>query len=81
MLEEERIDIIREVDAEFYNTVMLFSFGKDWAVMLHLARMAFFPGKLPFPVMHFDTRWKIQEMYRFRDQMVEEMGLVLITPI
>ena len=47
--------------------------------MLHLARKAFFPGKLPFPVMHVDTRWKFQEMYRFRDRMVEEMGLDLIT--
>lgn len=49
--------------------------------MLHLARKAFFPGKLPFPVMHVDTRWKFQEMYRFRDRMVEEMGLDLITHV
>ncbi|MFH7407643.1 phosphoadenosine phosphosulfate reductase domain-containing protein, partial [Pseudomonas syringae group genomosp. 7] len=59
----------------------LYSIGKDSAVMLLLARKAFFPGKLPFPVMHGDTRWKIQEMYRFRDQMVEEMRLDLITHI
>ena len=76
-LEAESIHIIREVAAEFDNPVMLYSIGKDSAVMLHLARKAFFPGKLPFPVMHVDTRWKFQEMYRFRDQMVEEMGLDL----
>ena len=80
-LEAESIHIIREVAAEFDNPVMLYSIGKDSAVMLHLARKAFFPGKLPFPVMHVDTRWKFQEMYRFRDQMVEEMGLDLITHI
>lgn len=80
-LEAESIHIIREVAAEFDNPVMLYSIGKDSAVMLHLARKAFFPGKLPFPVMHVDTRWKFQEMYRFRDRMVEEMGLDLITHI
>ena len=78
-LEAESIHIIREVAAEFDNPVMLYSIGKDSAVMLHLARKAFFPGKLPFPVMHVDTRWKFQEMYRFRDKMVSEMGLDLIT--
>src|SRR5574344_2441604 len=80
-LEAESIHIIREVAAEFDNPVMLYSIGKDSAVMLHLARKAFFPGKLPFPVMHVDTRWKFQEMYRFRDKMVEEMGLELITHV
>ncbi|RCM95278.1 Sulfate adenylyltransferase subunit 2 [Pseudomonas aeruginosa] len=80
-LEAESIHIIREVAAEFDNPVMLYSIGKDSAVMLHLARKAFFPGKLPFPVMHVDTRWKFQEMYRFRDRMVEEMGLDLITHV
>ena len=80
-LEAESIHIIREVAAEFDNPVMLYSIGKDSAVMLHLARKAFFPGKLPFPVMHVDTRWKFQEMYRFRDKMVEEMGLDLITHV
>ena len=80
-LEAESIHIIREVAAEFDNPVMLYSIGKDSAVMLHLARKAFFPGKLPFPVMHVDTRWKFQEMYSFRDKMVEEMGLELITHI
>jgi len=78
-LEAESIHIIREVAAEFDNPVMLYSIGKDSAVMLHLARKAFFPGKLPFPVMHVDTQWKFQEMYRFRDQMVAELGLDLIT--
>ena len=80
-LEAESIHIIREVAAEFDNPVMLYSIGKDSAVMLHLARKAFFPGKLPFPVLHVDTRWKFQEMYRFRAKMVEEMGLELITHI
>ena len=80
-LEAESIHIIREVAAEFGNPVMLYSIGKDSAVMLHLARKAFFPGKLPFPVLHVDTRWKFQEMYAFRSRMVEEMGLELITHI
>ncbi|MNZ29143.1 Sulfate adenylyltransferase subunit 2 [compost metagenome] len=80
-LEAESIHIIREVAAEFDNPVMLYSIGKDSAVMLHLARKAFFPGKLPFPVMHVDTRWKFQEMYQFRDKMVAEMGLDLITHV
>ena len=80
-LEAESIHIMREVVAEADKPVMLYSIGKDSAVMLHLARKAFFPGKLPFPVMHVDTRWKFQEMYRFRDKMVEEMGLDLITHI
>jgi len=80
-LEAESIHIIREVAAEFDNPVMLYSIGKDSAVMLHLARKAFFPGKLPFPVMHVDTRWKFQEMYRFREKMVNEYGLDLITHI
>jgi sulfate adenylyltransferase subunit 2 len=80
-LEAESIHIIREVAAEFDNPVMLYSIGKDSAVMLHLARKAFFPGKLPFPVLHVDTRWKFQEMYRFREQMVNEYGLDLLTHI
>ncbi|UTW06781.1 sulfate adenylyltransferase subunit CysD [Pseudomonas benzenivorans] len=80
-LEAESIHIIREVAAEFDNPVMLYSIGKDSAVMLHLARKAFFPGKLPFPVLHVDTRWKFQEMYKFRAKMVDEMGLDLITHI
>ncbi|PTU76274.1 sulfate adenylyltransferase subunit CysD [Pseudomonas mangrovi] len=80
-LEAESIHIIREVAAEFDNPVMLYSIGKDSAVMLHLARKAFFPGKLPFPVLHVDTRWKFQEMYSFREKMVNEYGLDLLTHI
>ena len=80
-LEAESIHIIREVAAEFDNPVMLYSIGKDSAVMLHLARKAFFPGKLPFPVLHVDTRWKFQEMYRFRDKMVKELDLNLLVHI
>ena len=80
-LEAESIHIIREVAAEFDNPVMLYSVGKDSAVMLHLARKAFFPGKLPFPVMHVDTRWKFKEMYAFRDRMVEELGLDLLVHV
>ncbi len=80
-LEAESIHIIREVAAEFDNPVMLYSIGKDSAVMLHLARKAFFPGKLPFPVLHVDTRWKFQEMYRFREKMVGDYGLDLLTHI
>ena len=78
-LEAESIHIIREVAAEFDNPVMLYAIGKDSAVMLHLARKAFYPGKLPFPVMHVDTRWKFQDMYRFRDKMVADLELNLIT--
>ena len=74
-LEAESIHIIREVAAEFDNPVMLYSIGKDSAVMLHLARKAFYPGKLPCPVMHVDTRWKFQEMYSFRDKMVADLDL------
>lgn len=80
-LEAESIHIIREVAAEFANPVMLYSIGKDSAVMLHLARKAFFPGKLPFPVLHVDTRWKFQEMYQFRDQMVKNLDLNLLIHI
>ncbi|WP_150302797.1 sulfate adenylyltransferase subunit CysD [Pseudomonas saliphila] len=77
-LEAESIHIIREVAAEFQNPVMLYSIGKDSAVMLHLARKAFYPGRLPFPVMHVDTGWKFREMYSFRERIVEEMDLDLL---
>lgn len=77
-LEAESIHIIREVAAEFDNPVMLYSVGKDSAVMLHLAMKAFYPGKPPFPLMHVDTTWKFQEMIQFRDEMVEKLGLELI---
>ncbi|MEH6387011.1 MULTISPECIES: sulfate adenylyltransferase subunit CysD [Pseudomonas] len=77
-LEAESIHIIREVAAEFQNPVMLYSIGKDSAVMLHLARKAFYPGRLPFPVMHVDTGWKFREMYSFRERIVDEMELDLL---
>ncbi|WP_163366831.1 phosphoadenosine phosphosulfate reductase domain-containing protein, partial [Klebsiella aerogenes] len=62
-LEAESIYILREVVAEFENPVMLYSIGKDSSVMLHLARKAFYPAKLPFPLLHVDTGWKFREMY------------------
>ena len=77
-LEAESIHIIREVAAEFDNPVMLYSIGKDSAVMLHLAMKAFAPGKPPFPLMHVDTTWKFREMITFRDQMAEKVGMKLI---
>lgn len=77
-LEAESIHIIREVAAEFENPVMLYSIGKDSAVMLHLALKAFYPGKPPFPLMHVDTNWKFKEMIRFRDQMADKLGMKLI---
>jgi sulfate adenylyltransferase subunit 2 len=77
-LEAESIHIIREVAAEFDNPVMLYSVGKDSAVMLHLALKAFLPGKPPFPLMHVDTTWKFKEMISFRDEMVKKVGMDLI---
>jgi len=80
-LEAESIHIIREVASEFENPVMLYSIGKDSAVMLHLARKAFYPGKPPFPLMHVDTTWKFKEMISFRDKMAEEAGMDLIVHV
>jgi sulfate adenylyltransferase subunit 2 len=80
-LEAESIQIMREVVAETENPVMLYSIGKDSAVMLHIAMKAFYPSLPPFPLLHVDTRWKFQEMYAFRDKMVEDLGLKLITHI
>ena len=77
-LEAESIHIIREVTAEFENPVMLYSIGKDSSVLLHLARKAFFPGRLPFPLLHVDTTWKFREMIAFRDRVAREYGLDLI---
>ncbi|MFT0861955.1 sulfate adenylyltransferase subunit CysD [Ancylobacter sp. G4_0304] len=77
-LEAESIFIIREVAAEFKNPVMLYSIGKDSAVMLHLAAKAFYPSKPPFPLMHIDTTWKFREMIAFRDRMARELGFDLI---
>ncbi|MGI2027722.1 sulfate adenylyltransferase subunit CysD [Endozoicomonas acroporae] len=77
-LEAESIHIIREVAAEFENPVMLYSIGKDSAVMLHLAMKAFYPGKPPFPLLHVDTTWKFREMIEFRDQLAQRLGLELL---
>ncbi|GGP50175.1 MULTISPECIES: sulfate adenylyltransferase subunit CysD [Shewanella] len=77
-LEAESIHIMREVAAEFDNPVMLYSVGKDSSVLLHLARKAFYPGKIPFPLMHVDTNWKFKEMIQFRDQMAKKYGFDLI---
>ncbi|MDO9049494.1 MAG: sulfate adenylyltransferase subunit CysD [Methylobacter sp.] len=77
-LEAESIYIIREVAAEFERPVMLYSVGKDSAVMLQLALKAFFPGKPPFPLLHVDTTWKFREMIEFRDRLARELGLELI---
>ena len=77
-LEAESIHIIREVIAQADNPVMLYSVGKDSAVMLHLARKAFYPSPPPFPLLHVDTRWKFQAMYDFRDYMAAESGMDLL---
>lgn len=77
-LEAESIHILREVAAEFDNPVMLYSIGKDSSVMLHLARKAFYPGKIPFPLLHVDTDWKFRDMITFRDRTAKELGLDLI---
>ncbi|NNE95041.1 MAG: sulfate adenylyltransferase subunit CysD [Acidimicrobiales bacterium] len=77
-LEAEAIQIIREVVAQFQKPVMLYSIGKDSSVLLHLARKAFHPGKIPFPLLHVDTTWKFREMIEFRDRMAEEIGFELI---
>ncbi len=80
-LEAESIHIMREVVAEADNPVMLYSVGKDSAVMLHLAMKAFYPSKPPFPFMHVDTTWKFSEMIHFRDEVAERLGLDLIVYI
>jgi len=78
LLEAEAIHIMREVVAEFENPVMLYSIGKDSSVMLHLARKAFYPSRLPFPLMHVDTTWKFKEMIEFRDRLAKEYDFDLI---
>ena len=80
-LEAESIHIIREVAAEFEKPVMLYSIGKDSAVMMHLALKAFAPGRPPFPLMHIDTTWKFREMIEFRDQRVKDIGWDLLVHI
>ncbi|GAM69525.1 sulfate adenylyltransferase subunit 2 [Vibrio sp. JCM 19236] len=77
-LEAESIHIIREVTAEFENPVMLYSIGKDSSVLLHLARKAFYPAKVPFPLLHVDTDWKFKQMIEFRDQLAEKYDLDLL---
>ena len=77
-LEAESIHIIREVAAEFENPVMLYSIGKDSSVMVRLAEKAFYPGKVPFPLMHIDSKWKFKEMVKFRDDCAKEKGWDLI---
>ncbi|QQX79445.1 sulfate adenylyltransferase subunit CysD [Shewanella sp. KX20019] len=77
-LEAESIQIIREVAAEFDNPVMMYSIGKDSSVMLHLARKAFYPAKIPFPLLHVDTDWKFKEMIAFRDAQAKEFGFELL---
>ena len=77
-LEAEAIHIIREVAAEFENPVMLYSIGKDSSVMVRLAQKAFYPGKVPFPLMHIDSKWKFQEMIEFRDSYAKENNWDLI---
>ena len=77
-LEAESIRIMREAVAESERPVMLYSVGKDSAVMLHLARKAFYPSKLPFPLLHIDTTWKFRDMYEFRDKHVAELGADLL---
>jgi sulfate adenylyltransferase subunit 2 len=80
-LEAESIHIIREVAAECEKPVMLYSIGKDSAVMLHLAMKAFYPAKPPFPLMHVDTRWKFRDMITMRDETAKRLGLELIVHI
>ena len=76
-LEDEAIYIFRETYANFHRPVMLYSIGKDSSVLLHLARKAFYPAKLPFPLLHIDTTWKFQEMISFRNEIVKQYGLEL----
>jgi len=76
-LEAESIHILREVAAEFQNPVLLYSIGKDSTVLLHLARKAFAPGRVPFPLLHVDTRWEFREMGQFRDRLAADLNLDL----
>jgi sulfate adenylyltransferase subunit 2 len=80
-LEAESIHILRETVAESDNPVLLYSIGKDSSVLLHLALKAFYPGKLPFPLLHVDTTWKFRDMIAFRDRRVRELGLDLIVHV
>src|SRR5271166_4679163 len=77
-LEAESIHIIREVAAEFQKPVMLYSIGKDSSVMVRLAQKAFYPGRIPFPLLHVDTTYKFREMIKFRDEFAASIGAKLI---
>src|ERR1700743_2688901 len=78
MLEAEAIHIFREVAAEFEKPVMLYSIGKDSSVMLRLAQKAFYPGPIPFPLLHIDTSYKFKEMIAFRDEYTRQLGVELL---
>src|SRR3954466_2180430 len=80
-LESEAIFILREVAAAFRNPVLLYSIGKDSSVLLRLAQKAFFPSKIPFPLLHVDTTWKFREMIAFRDRTAAELGLNLLVHV
>src|SRR5205823_11194982 len=80
-LEAEAIAIFREVAAEFRNPVLLYSMGKDSSVLLHLARKAFHPARLPLPLLHVDTTWKFREMIEFRDATASRLGVELIVHV
>ena len=77
-LENESIEILRETAAAFKNPVLLYSIGKDSSVLLHLARKAFYPAKIPFPMLHIDTKWKFREMISFRDEMADKYAASLL---
>lgn len=77
-LENESIEIMRETAAVFRNPVLLYSIGKDSSVLLHLARKAFYPARIPFPLLHIDTKWKFREMITFRDRIVVDYGVRLL---
>ena len=80
-LEAESVEIMREVIAEFNKPVMIYSIGKDSSVMLHLARKAFYPAPLPFPLLHVDTTWKFREMIQFRDETAQRFNLNLLVHV
>ncbi len=77
-LENEAIEILRETASTFRNPVMMYSIGKDSSVLLHLAKKAFYPGPIPFPLLHIDTTWKFKEMISFRDKVIKKENLKLI---
>ena len=81
LLEAESIHIFREAAAQFRKPVLMYSIGKDSTVLLHLARKAFFPQKMPFPLLHIDTTWKFHDMIAFRDKTAKDFGLDLIVHI